>query len=108
MKRGSRKHDAEREFLMSLMAWIDYSSIVFFFVVAGMLIIAIGRPRQQNKAMAGADKQHACTRGEGDDLHRISCPLPIPCLSWVATINIPVPDRFLLHYGIALKHGKQK
>ncbi len=59
MKRGSRKHDAEMEFPMSLMAWIDYSSIVFFFVVAGMLVVAIGRPRQRSKAMPGSDIEHA-------------------------------------------------
>lgn len=49
---------------MSFMAWIDYSSIVFFFVVAGMLIIVIGRPRQQNKAIAGSDKQHSAVYQE--------------------------------------------
>jgi hypothetical protein len=44
---------------MSLMALIDYSSIVAFFVVAGVLVVAIGRPHQKNKAIAGSDKQHS-------------------------------------------------
>lgn len=68
---------------MSLMAWIDYGSIVIFFVAVGMLMIVIGRPRHQNEAMAGSDKQHAVAYQEKTTYIALAvlC-LLLVCLAW--------------------------
>lgn len=43
---------------MSLMAWINYSFIVIFFIIAGVFIVLIARPRQQDETTPGSAIQH--------------------------------------------------